>query len=398
MITNIAPQILSASGDTYSFDASLVIDDQSVAISVVIDDQGLRISTKKDEVYFPRADWLDVSMVDHTLAFIVHGIQHADWAKKRKFEKKNPGEDFVDFTPAASSYVFTFKPKKLPEGTTPAILNDQVKRTYVLAYLDEVDDPTLIRCNDCNKMMDVTPYGPDDSLFCENCSRVMGQTDEPNHGICNGCGYYTKLVKQKSAESGQEIINVERTCHRCRVSDAFRGFIYGVLAAVGVGILNYLTITFANRFFPALIVIAVIALIWGVFKFVLMIVYSMARKAAGETPLENATNALRKGKTDDALQIINEMDGDMTQNPGILLNLTRGLINSKNYEKAGQFAEMMTDSFPNFSQGYEGAIAVHALQGNVPESERILEDLTAVTARNQVRSVRRQKLLNELPA
>lgn len=397
MFSNIAPQMKSETGSSHEFDASLTVGDQSVAISIAIDDAGLTFKTKKDNVHFPRSQWLDVSMVNNVLVFIVHGIGFEEWAKKRKFEKKSPGQEFADFTPSAQSYTCQFKPKKLPAATTPATLNEQLRRTYLLAYLDEVEDPTIIRCGECRTMMDVSPYSVDDALFCDNCSRVMGQPDDPNHGICNGCGYYTKLVKQKSADSGegQEKVSTERSCHRCRVSEAVWGFIFGIGAAIGVGILNWLTLTFANRYFPALIFIAVAALVWGVFKLVLVIIYSMARKAAGETPLENATNALRKGKTDQAMQIINSMEGDMTQNPGILLNLTRGLITSKDYDKAGQFAKTMMSKFPNFNSAYAEATVIEAHRGNVPEGERLLDEGIAVAARNEVRSVRRQKLLSE---
>ena len=223
----------------------------------------------------------------------------------------------------------------------------------------------------------------------------MGQPQDPSHGLCDGCGYYTKLVKQETAESGQVKISTKRICHRCRVKDAFVGFVLAVGAALGVGALNWLTLTFANRFFPVLILIVVVSLIWGVYKLVMVIVYSMARKAAGETPLENATNALRKGNTDRAIQIINSMEGDMTQNPGILLNLTRGLITSQDYEKASQFADSMIGAFPNFTQGYEEAVAIQFQSGNVPQGEQLLEQAIAVAARNQVRSIRRQKLLTE---
>ena len=395
MFNNIVPQITSETGFVFEFDASLTINDQGIKVHLTIDDDGLRITTKKDNIYFHRSQWLDVSLIGNAVAFIVHGIGHSDWGKKRKFEKQNPEQAYEGFSAGVQSYTFTFTTKKLPESTTPAMLNQQIRRTYLLAYLDEVDDPVIIRCNDCYNTMDVTPHAPDDSLFCDNCSQVMGQPQDPSHGLCDGCGYYTKLVKQETAESGQVKISTKRICHRCRVKDAFLGFVIAVGAALGVGALNWLTLTFANRFFPVLILIVVVSLIWGVFKLVMVIVYSMARKAAGETPLENATNALRKGNTDRAIQIINSMEGDMTQNPGILLNLTRGLIISQDYEKASQFADSMIGAFPNFTQGYEEAVAIQFQSGNVPQGEQLLEQAIAVAARNQVRSIRRQKLLTE---
>ena len=368
-----------------------------MAMKVAIDDQGITLTTKKDNVFFPRSQWLDVALVKNTLVVVVHGIGFGDWAKKEKFERKNPGQKFEDFVPQPQSYALEFKPKKLPEGLTPAKLNEQTRRTFLLAYLDEMPDPIVIRCNDCNSMMDVGGYSVDDSLFCENCSRVMGQADADDHGLCDGCGYYTKLVQQESADAGegQETITTGRTCHRCRVSNAVWGFIFGVGAAVLIGLVNVITIVFLNRYFPALILFGGLALLWSAFKLVMVIIYSLARKAAGETPLENATNALRKGRTDKAMDIINAMDGDMTGNPGILLNLTRGLTTAKDYDKAGQFAEILIANFPNFVAGHEANIVVSSLQGkSADEIQKQVDDLLEVAAHNNVRSPRRQRLLS----
>lgn len=396
MFENIAPQVTSETGSTYEFDATLTVDDQSVAMKVSVDDTGLTLKTKKDSVHFSRSQWLDVAIVNNVLSIVVHGIGYGDWSRKRKFETKNPGQEFTDFEPKAQTYLLGFKPKKLPADITPALLNEQVRRTYLLAYLDEAEDPTIIECGGCRQRLDVTSYSPDDSLFCDNCSQVMGQPDAEDQGICSGCGYYTKLVQQEksNAGEGQGVITTSRTCHRCRVRNAIWGFIGGVGAAIGIAVLNFLTLWFLDRYFPALILFAVLALLYGCYQLIMAIVYSVARKAAGESPLESATNALRKGRPDEAMGIINSMDGDSTNNPGILLNLTRGLINAKDFEKASQFAETLVDKFPNFLSGHQERIAARALQGGTPEEiEQLTNEAIAVSAQNGVRSVRRQRFL-----
>lgn len=396
MFDNIAPQVISETGFAYEFPAMLTVDDQSVALTVTVDDHGLTLKTKKDDVSFPRSQWLDVAIVNNVLSIVVHGIGYGDWATKRKFETKNPGEEFQDFQPQAQTYLLSFKPKKLPPDITPALLNEQVRRTYLLAYLDETDNPTIIECGDCRNRLDVTCYSPDDKLFCDNCSQVMGQPDADDQGICSGCGYYTKLVQQEKSNTGegQGVITTSRTCHRCRVRSAIWGFVGGVGAAIGIALLNFLTLWFLDRYFPALILFAGLALFYGCYQLVMAIVYSLARKAAGETPLENATNALRKGRPDEAMGIINSMDGDMKTNPGILLNLTRGLINAKDYDKASQFAETLVDKFPNFLAGHQERITARALQGGTPEElDQLLTDTITVSAQNSVRSVQRQRYL-----
>lgn len=291
------------------------------------------------------------------LSIIVRGIAYADWPKKRKFESKNPDQEFNDFVAQTHTYLLTFKPKKLPSEMTPAQLNEQLRRTYLLAYLDESDAPTIIECEDCRQRLDVTAYSHYDKLFCDNCSQVMGQPEPDNQGICSDCGYYTKLVQQEKSEAGegQGVITTSRICHRCRVQSAIWGFVFDVAAAVGIGVLNFLTVYFANSYFPGLLFAAGLTLLFGCYKLIMVIIYSIARKAAGQTPLEDATNALRKGRPDEAMGIINSMDGDMTGNPGILLNLTRGLSTPKTSTKPASsltlWSENSPTSFPAFRSG-----------------------------------------------
>lgn len=397
MLENITPKMVSGSGRSIELDAQLAIENSSVAVKVLVDDHGLTMTTKKDNIHFPRATWLDVAVLNNSLVAVVWGFGYDQWSNKRKFEKKNPGQTFSDYPTKASNYVLTFKPKKLPDGLTVSQLNDQVKRTYLLAYLDEVDNPTIVACPDCKSMMDVTPYDQDDSLFCENCSRVIGVPDEPDRGICDQCHYYTKLVQQQKEASGEAgSITVSRICHPCRVHQTFWAFLMSLGAAVGIGLLNFATLFFADRFFPALILIGVLSLLWSLFSLVKVFIYSAAQKATGGSPLANATAALRKGKTDKALEIIQSLGSDMTGNPGILMNLSRGLMNAGDFAKAEQFADTMIANFPNFPFGYLEKLNARAAQNASEEEIRDLtRQISEVTARNAVRSPMRAMQLSQ---
>lgn len=159
-------------------------------------------------------------------------------------------------------------------------------------------------------------------------------------------------------------------------------------------LLNLATIYFANRFFPILLILGAISLADAGFKLVMVIVYSLARKAAGTSTLERTTDALRRGKTDEAIELINSMNGDMTDNPGILMNLARGLTTAGDYEKAGQFADVLTGNFPNFALGYQTKVKVRAALGAEPEEvQRLVDVMLTVTGRNELRSLQRQKLI-----
>jgi hypothetical protein len=133
-----------------------------------------------------------------------------------------------------------------------------------------------------------------------------------------------------------------------------------MLVSLGILVANVLTILFLDRFFPILLVIAGVGFLWSMLKFVSMITVSAARKATGTTPLEQATAALRKGKIDLAMQLIKSIP-DAEKNPGILLNLARGLINEGNPQKASQFADLLIEQYPNFQYGYaSGFLALTA--------------------------------------
>lgn len=394
MLENLTPEIQNSPGQTISFDAKLTVGDGAVNVGVTVDDYGVTLTTKKDNVQFSRNDWLDVAVTQNSLVLVVYGFGYDSWTAKRKFESKNPGQDFTDFQPVASSYVLTFNPKKLPEGVTSGVIQQQFKRTYLLAYLDEVDSPTIVACPDCKSMMDVTPYQADDNLFCNNCSRVIGVDDQPDRGICDSCQYYTQLVENKKEVADTGSITTSRICHPCRVQQTVATFLMALVIAIVIGIVNVATLYFANRYFPVLILIGGASLIWSIISLLKVVIYSAAQKATGGSPLVTAATALRKGDTDKALDIIGKLEGDMTGNPGILMNLSRGLINAGDFAKADQFADVMIANFPNFQFGYiEKMKARAALGDNQEEMNDLLQQAIDVSARNAVRSPRRAALM-----
>ena len=95
--------------------------------------------------------------------------------------------------------------------------------------------------------------------------------------------------------------------------------------------------------------------------------------------------------------IIESLDGDMTGNPGILMNLTRGLINAGDYEKANRFADILTTNFPNFALGrLEKLNAMRGLGASAEELEALEKEALAVSARNALRSPARVAALGTL--
>ena len=374
------------------FDGQLVVSDESsVSVNVTITDDGVHFSTKKDDVGFHREQWLDAAVVDNVLVLIVHGYAFGQWAKKRKFEKKNPGAEF-EFDPEIATYTISFKPKKL--SCSVEELHLQVVRTFRLTYLDETEDPKslqFVACEDCGETMDVTPYAKSPNLFCNECCNLLGRRvggDAEQNGVCENCGFYTKLGKYDATT---------KTCHSCRVKLTFWAFLGSLGIALLIILANVATIVFLDRFFPVLLIIAGIMILGNIWLVIKVIALSAARTAVGATEIEKATTLLRKGKPNEAFAIINGMEGNTQENPGILLNLAKGLSKAGDHEQARNVVENLVEDFPNFQFGHLEKIQVLTKsQASEKEIEAAAEQAFVVIGRNTLRSSDRMRLVSLL--
>ena len=375
------------------FDGQLATSEEAtIKVSVAIDDTGIRFTTKKDDVYFSRDQWLDVAVTENVIVVIVHGYSFGQWAKKRKFEKKNPGETF-EFEEEVASYAVTFKPKKF-SGFSLEDLTSQANRNYMLTYLDEAGNPDALKfvsCNQCLESMDVTPYADSPNLFCNTCCKLMGKDvagEAANHGVCDSCGFYSKLANYDATT---------KTCHGCRVKMTMRAFVISVLIAVGIIVLNFATIFLLNRFFPILLLIVGVTLLINIWLVIKVIALSAARKAVGATEIERATELLRKGKAEQAYEVISSMEGNTVENPGILLNLTKGLTKAGKFDQAEDVVETLIEDYPNFHFGHLAKIDVlYAKNAPAADIESINEQAFEVLGRNTLRSSERTKLMTLL--
>ena len=380
-----------STGATIQFDGQLMMSDgSSTNVAVEMDDDGIRFTTKKDNVYFGRERWLDVAVDDNALVVIVQGYSYDQWSKKRKFEKKNPDQPF-EFEEEVAVYAVSFKPKKLV-GLTVEDLSAQTNRNYIQTYLDEADDPNALRfvsCPQCLESMDVTPYADSPNLFCNTCCKLMGKDvggEAENHGVCDSCSFYSKLA---------DFDETTKTCHRCRVKLTMRKFWISILVAAGIVVLNFLTLFFADRFFPVLIALAAFMLLANIWFVVKLIALSAARKAVGATEIEQATELLRKGKAEKAYDVINAMEGNTVENPGILLNLAKGLSKAGKHEQAEDIVASLIEDYPNFHFGHLAKVDVLSAK-NAPDAdlETANEHAFEVLGRNTLRSAERTKLIS----
>ena len=375
-----------------NFPTQLIISDEaSTPVDVEVTDDGIRMTTKKDDIYFPREAWLDVAVVETVLVLIVHGFSYAQWAKKRKFEKKNPGQSY-EFEPEIATYTLKFKPKKMECSVDD--LQQQLTRAFRLTYLDEADDPKelqFVSCQDCGSTMDVTPYSDSPNLFCNPCCKLMDRAtagDTEQNGVCDNCGFYTKLGKYDATTE---------TCHSCRVKLTFWAFMGSLGIAILIILANVVTIFFFNRFFPILLIIGGISIVANIWLVIKVIALSAARTATGTTEIEKATTLLRKGKPNEAFAIINGMEGDTQDNPGILLNLAKGLSKAGEHQQAQDVVESLVQDFPNFQHGHLAKIDVLA-NVNATGQDFIDAEQQAfeVLGRNTLRSADRMRLVSLL--
>jgi len=310
---------------------------------------------------------------------VAHNFGYEDWVKKLKFESKNPGQNKADFASQTKAWTITFKRSKLGNDLVERVAQ-MVQRVDFDIYLSNQKSPEtvyIVGCPHCSQWIDVTPYSDSENLFCNGCSKLFSEeltTDSAKTGICPQCAYYTKLRKG------------DNLCYPCNSKNTISAFFWSMLGSIGILAVNVVTIVFLDRFFPILLIFAGGSFLWSMLKFVSMITVSTARKATGTTPLEQATSELRKGKTDLAMQLIKSIP-DAEKNPGILLNLARGLINEGKHQKALQFADLLIDQYPNFQYGYAARVESLTLSG-APQEEVLAatEQLNQVIGRNMLRT------------
>jgi hypothetical protein len=350
---NALPKMIAQPIQPVQFDGTLVEGEKKVPVTVTIDASGAVLKIKQGDITLNRNCWVNASMGPDQLVLVAHNYGYEDWIKKLKFDSKNPGQKKADIASQTKAWTITFKRSKLGNDLVERVAQ-MVQRVDFDIYLSNQKSPEtlyIVGCPHCSQLIDVTPYADSESLFCNSCSKLFSEeltADSVKAGICPQCAYYTKLRKG------------DKLCYPCYSKNTISAFFWSMLVSLGILVANVLTILFLDRFFPILLVIAGVGFLWSMLKFVSMITVSAARKATGTTPLEQATAALRKGKIDLAMQLIKSIP-DAEKNPGILLNLARGLINEGNPQKASQFADLLIEQYPNFQYGYaSGFLALTA--------------------------------------
>ena len=159
MQTVTAKSIIAAPGDPLELEGML--GESNSKCTVLLNDEGVRFKTKKDDVFFPCEQWLNVLVNDKIMVLAVHGYGFSKWAKKRKFEQKNPGSTFV-CEPEAASYIITFNPKKNPgiEG-----LEQRASRSFQLGYIKDSKHPDKLQFAQCPDCLLYTSPSPRDGLL-----------------------------------------------------------------------------------------------------------------------------------------------------------------------------------------------------------------------------------------
>lgn len=376
---NALPKMIARPIQPVQFVGTLVEGEKKVPVTVTIDASGAVLKIKQGDITLNRNCWVNSSMGPDQLVLVAYGYGYEDWVKKLKFESKNPGQNKADLTSQTKAWTITFKSSKLGNDLVQQVAQN-VQQVDFDIYLSNQKSPEklyIVGCPHCSQFIDVTPYSDSENLFCNSCSKLFSEeltSDSMKAGICPQCAYYTKLRKG------------DNLCYPCNSKNTISAFFYSILVAFGILAVNVLTIVFLDRFFPILLVIAGVSFLWSMLKFVSMITVSVARKATGTTPLEQSTAALRKGKTDQAMQLIKSIP-DAEKNPGILLNLARGLINEGNHQKACQFADLLIEQYPNFQYGYAARVESLTLSGAPQEEvQAAVEQLNQVIGRNMLRT------------
>ncbi len=176
----------------------------------------------------------------------------------------------------------------------------------------------------------------------------------------------------------------------------WKSFFVTLGIAIAIGLLNLATIVFANRFFPILLIFAAGSFLWSIAKLFSVITVTLARKATGETPLEKATAAVKKGQAEQALKYIESMP-EATSNPGILLNMARGLINAGDFQRALQFADLLVTQFPNFQQGFVAKMdAMTGSGASLDELGEAQKTKMEVVSRNMLKSYDQMELIMQM--
>lgn len=378
-LKNAVPEMVAQPIQPVQFDGTLVEGEKKVPVTVTLDANGAVLKIKQGDIALHRDCWASAAMGPDQLVLVAHSYGYEDWVKKLKFESKNPEQTKTDLPSQTKAWNITFKASKLGNQLVQQIAQT-VQRVDFGIYLSGQESPEtlcIVSCPHCSQVIDVTPYSDSENLFCNSCSKPFSEelsADSMQTGICPQCTYFTKLRKG------------DNLCYPCNSKNTTSAFLYSILTSFGILALNIGTIVFLDRFFPILLLIAGVSFLWSMLKFVSMLTVSATRKAAGTTPLEKATALLRKGKTDQALKLIQSIP-DSDKNPGILLNLARGLINERNYEKASQFADLLVEQYPNFQYGYAARLESLARRGAPQQEVRAAaEQLNQVIGRNTLRT------------
>lgn len=384
MLENELAELVRAE-EPISFDTAIPIDENvTVKPTVTIDEDAVHFKTKNDAIRIDRKDIVAVGLSGVHVTMVAQSIPYNKWSAKRKFEKKYPGQAFNDYQPEVVAWTMVINEKK-SAPLTAATIAERLRRLKAKAYVaglsetdpDRLESLHIGRCPRCETLMDVTDYADSDNVFCNVCAKPAQRQfagELENQGICNACGYYTKLTSPTNP-----------VCHGCNFWRTMKTFLGSLGFAVLIIAVNVGTIMIANRFFPVLLVVAAGTLLVNLFLVFKLFTLSAARAAGVKSPIERAATFLRKGQTDEAFSVFQSAGDDMMQHPGVLLNLTRGLSNEKKWDRAADLCETLNQEYPNFELGLVERVNVAIGNGETPEEVRQRgERLQETMQRNQL--------------
>jgi hypothetical protein len=394
MFENICDQIVSGENSPIEFEAKLNINDaETEQVNVLLDDTGIELTLKKGKIKLTRENWAQSVFEEESVVLLYYGIQPNLLKKKFKYEAQHKGQTFSEYQPTTCAWVLQMNKKKLGLEKLESI-RKQLERTYVKAYLDNCDsgeETYIIRCPKCKELIDITPYNSIDAAFCPTCSKVFGESipQEENHGICSDCGLYTKLKACKNLS--KNFLNLaaskQKKCLPCRTRESIKTFIFSILAVIVIGVLNILTLWFANLYFPALIFIGVLAFIHSIYALIKMLLLTTLNKAGAATDLERIVACLRKGKIDQAFAINGTLFEDAQKDPGLGFNLIIGLLRSKDLSKAETAIDGMLSRYPNYAPVHiERLNLMQANGASETEIEGFAAEIDTINGRNNLQS------------
>lgn len=266
-----------------------------------VDANGIRIKPEKpkDEKKSPPGEW-SYRMVDSAFGK----------DKSLVIVVKGDGQDRITRT-------FTLQDKDRQAGKNVAY---QIEMNRCLDWYQNQDAETqarvqLVKCPQCQFPFNIGPAVDSQIIQCPTCQKLLhnkGETYplEENEEVCPKCGAYTKLQTQTLVKE-QIVVTAQQQftgCFGCARAEAFKSFLWSILSAAGIIVLNVLTVVFLNRYFPVLLLIGAIIFLYSLAVLVKFLLQTAAKGFGAVSPLERVGSLIRTKKFKEAENTIFELE------------------------------------------------------------------------------------------